>query len=76
MAVATKLRRGHEGQIASFSSGTLVLDVVVKCNETNAMIEQVRSKHIIESPRGAAVVDVLRKNEDIFWTRRGAVRAM
>ena len=40
------------------------------------MIEQVRSEHIIEPPRGAAVADVLRKNENIFWTRRRAVWAM
>lgn len=53
-----------------------MLYFVVKCNETNAVIEQVRSEHIIEPPRGAAVADVLRKNENIFWTRRGAVRAM
>ena len=53
-----------------------MLYFVVKGNETNAVIEQVRSEHIIESPRGAAVADVLRKNENIFWTRRRAVWAM
>ena len=53
-----------------------MLDFVVKGNETNAVIEQVRGEHIIEPPRGTAVADVLRKNENIFWTRRGAVRAM
>ena len=53
-----------------------MLDVVMKCNETNAMLEQVRSQHIIEPPWGTAVVDVLRKNESKLWSRRGAVRTM
>ena len=71
MAVAAKLGRGDKGQSAGFSPGTLMLDFVVKCNETNTVIEQVRSEHIIEPPRGPAVADVLCKNENIFWTRGG-----
>ena len=53
-----------------------MLYFVVQCNETNAVIEQVRSEHIIELPRGAAVADVLRKNENVLWARRRAVWAV
>ena len=43
MAVAAKPERGDKGQSAGFSPGTLMFDFVVKCNETNTVIEQVRS---------------------------------
>ena len=53
-----------------------MLYLVMECNESNAVIEQVRGEHIIEPPRGAAVADVLRKDENVFWARRRAVWAM
>ena len=72
MAITSESGCGDEWDTPCVSPFALMGQVVMKCDEVDAMIEKVCGQYVVKAPWGTTVVDMLSQDENKFGGGRGA----